>query len=176
MDRKTNWLIVNKNLICTLAVLIAYILQETPVLLAIMGVRPVLVISVITVIAMFEGEFAGGLYGLLGGLLCDVAAAHIFGVASLFFLVLGCGCGLLVIYLIQPNTKTAFLLGLGFALVYGLVSHYLIYGMWGYEGAASLIFTNTIPSAVYTAAAAAILLKPMKKFHEYFEEALEKHR
>lgn len=174
MDQKTKWLIIAKNLICVLAVLLAYILQETPALLAIKEVRPVLVISVVTLIAMFEGEFAGGLFGLFGGLLCDTAAAHIFGVASIFFLVLGCGCGLLVIYLIQPNEKTAFLLAGGFALVYGLVSHYLIYGLWGYEGAARLILVNTLPGALYTASSAALLLKPMKKFHDYFEEALEK--
>lgn len=173
MDQKTKRLIVIKNLICTLAVLIAFILQETPALFEIREVRPVLVIAVVTVIAMFEGEFAGGLFGLLGGLLCDIAAAHIFGVASIFFLVLGCGCGLLVIYLIQPNRKTAFLLAFGFALVYGLASHYLIYGLWGYEGASQLILEKTLPGALYTALAAAILLWPMRKFHEYFEEALE---
>ena len=173
MDQKTKRLIVIKNLIYTLSVLLAFILQETPVLFEIREVRPVLVIAVVTVIAMFEGEFAGGLFGLLGGLLCDTAAAHIFGVASIFFLVLGCGCGLLVIYLIQPNRKTAFLLAFGFALIYGLASHYLIYGLWGYEGASQLIVAKTLPSALYTALAAALLLWPARKFHEYFEEALE---
>ena len=52
-------------------------------------------------------------------------------------------------------------------------SHYLIYGLWGYEGASQLIVAKTLPSALYTALAAALLLWPARKFHEYFEEALE---
>ena len=105
----------------------------------------------VTAIAMNEGEFSGGLFGLFGGLLCDTAVFHIFGAASIFFLVLGCGCGLLIIYLIQPTVRSAFLLSGSFALIYGLAAHYLIYGMWGYEGAARLLFTRTFPSAVSTA-------------------------
>ena len=58
---------------------------------------------------------------------------------------------LLIIYLIQPTVRSAFLLSGSFALIYGLAAHYLIYGMWGYEGAARLLFTRTFPSAVSTA-------------------------
>ncbi len=151
MEQKTLRLFILKNIIYTILVLICYILQETPRLLVIGNVRPVLVISVIAAIAMVEGEFAGGLFGLLGGVLCDTAAFHIFGVAPIFFLILGCSCGLLVIYLIQPNVKTAFLLCGGFALVYGVIAHYLIYGLWGYAGANRLLIVKTLPSAVYTA-------------------------
>lgn len=171
MDQKTKRLFIIKNMIYTLAVLLAYVLQETPALFEIRGVRPVLVISAVTVIAMLEGEFSGGLFGLLGGILCDISAAHISGVAALFFLVLGCTCGLLVIYLIQPNIKTAFLLSGGFTLIYGLAAHYLIYGLWGYEGASRLLLFKTLPCAVYTAAAGALLFIPARRLHMAFEEA-----
>lgn len=172
MEQKTLRLFILKNLIYTILVLICYILQETPRLLAFGNVRPVLVISVIAAIAMVEGEFAGGLFGLFGGVLCDTAAFHIFGVAPIFFLVLGCTVGLLVIYLIQPNAKTAFLLCGGFALIYGVVAHYLIYGIWGYAGANRLLFFKTLPGALYTALFGMAAYLFIKWIHDRFEEKI----
>lgn len=170
MEQKTLRLFILKHVIYTVLVLVCYILQETPRLLAIGNVRPILVISVIAAIAMIEGEFAGGLFGLLGGVLCDTAAFHIFGVAPIFFLILGCACGLLVIYLIQPNVKTAFLLCGGFALVYGVIAHYLIYGLWGYAGANRLLLFKTLPSAVYTALFGMAAFWLVRWIHGRFEE------
>lgn len=171
MEQKTRRLLITKNVIYTLLVLIAYILQETPLFLEIKGICPMLVISVITAISMMEGELSGGLFGLLGGILCDTAAFHIFGVASMFFLVLGCGCGLLVIYLIQANWRTAFLLSFGFSLIYGLISHYLIYGLWGYEGSAMLLLAQTLPCAVYTGILGLLAFLLIKHLYDGFEEA-----
>lgn len=121
LEQKTLRLFLWKNFIYTLLILLAYLLQETPALFP-AALRPVLVISMVTAIAMNEGEFSGGLFGLFGGLLCDTAVFHIFGAASIFFLVLGCGCGLLIIYLIQPTVRSAFLLSGSFALIYGLAA------------------------------------------------------
>ena len=170
MEQKTLRLFILKHIIYTILVLVCYILQETPRLLVIGNVRPVLVISVIAAIAMVEGEFAGGLFGLFGGVLCDTAAFHIFGVAPIFFLILGCACGLLVIYLIQPYAKTAFLLCGGFALIYGVIAHYLIYGIWGYAGANRLLIVKTLPSAVYTALFGMADFLLVRWIHSRFEE------
>ncbi|MFV0497197.1 MAG: hypothetical protein ACK5L0_03370 [Candidatus Fimivivens sp.] len=172
MEQKTLRLFIFKNIIYTVFILIGYILQETPRLLAIGNVRPVLVISVVTAIAMIEGEFVGGGFGLLGGILCDTAAFHIFGVAPIFFLILGCACGLLVIYLIQPNIKTAFLLCGGFALIYGTVAHYLIYGIWGYAGANRLLLTKTLPCAIYTAVFGMAAFLIVKRVNAWFEQKI----
>lgn len=173
MEQKTLRLFIWKNLIYTLLILLAYLLQETPALFP-EPLRPVLVISMVTAIAMNEGEFAGGLFGLFGGLLCDTAVFHIFGVASIFCLVLGCGCGLLIIYLIQPTVRSAFLLSGAFALIYGLAVHYLIYGMWGYDGAGRLLLTRTFPSAVSTAVFGMGCFWIVQKIHLGFEEAARK--
>ena len=160
MEQKTLRLFLWKNFIYTLLILLAYLLQETPALFP-AALRPVLVISMVTAIAMNEGEFSGGLFGLFGGLLCDTAV----------FLVLGCGCGLLIIYLIQPTVRSAFLLSGSFALIYGLAAHYLIYGMWGYEGAARLLFTRTFPSAASTAVFGMGCFWLVRKIRLAFEEA-----
>lgn len=170
MEQKTFRLFIIKNVIYTVIVLIAYILQETPRLLALGNIRPIIVIAVVTAIAMNEGEFSGGLFGLLGGVLCDTAAFHIFGVAPIFFLVLGCTCGLMVIYLIQSNVRTAFLLTGGFTLIYGFVAHYLIYGIWGYAGANRLLLVRTLPCALYSAAFGIPAFLFVRYLQSWFEE------
>ncbi|MEG2174189.1 MAG: hypothetical protein RR135_01725 [Oscillospiraceae bacterium] len=151
MEQRTLRLLLLKNILYTFLLLVCYIAQETPDLLTLWGICPLPVIGVITAIAMVEGEFSGGLFGLLGGILCDTAAFHIFGVASIFFLVLGTGIGLLIICLVQPNIKSSFLLTGVFAFIYGLACHYLLYGLWGYEGSAILLLRQTLPSALLTA-------------------------
>lgn len=168
MDQKQKRLFIIKNVIYTLLMLCCYILQETPGLLEFFGVRPMLIIAIVVCIAMFEGEFFGGLYGLFGGILCDTAAFHFFGIASVLFLILGCGCGLLIIYLVQPNRRTAFLLTAAFSFVYGIISHYLIYGMWGYDGASMLILSKTIPCAIYTAVASVLIYMLMTRLMPRF--------
>ena len=150
MDTRTRQLFILKNLIYTLALIAVYVLQETPLALSIGGVKPNLVIAAVVAIAMAEGEFSGGLYGLLGGILCDTAAFHIFGAASILFAAMGCGCGLITVYLVRSHWRTAFLMNLLFAFVYGTASHYLIYGMWGYQGAGMLYLTETLPAVIYT--------------------------
>ena len=130
MDTRTRRLFIIKNLIYTLALILAYVLQETPGMFSVAGIRPYLVVAAVVAVAMTEGEFPGGIYGLLGGILCDTAAFHIFGAGSVVFTVLGCGCGLVTNYLIRSNWRTALLLNASFAFIYGTVSHYLIYGMW----------------------------------------------
>jgi len=171
VDTRTRRLFILKNLIYTLVMIFAYVLQETPGAFSIGEVRPNLVIAVVVAIAMTEGEFSGGLYGLLGGILCDTAAFHIFGAASIIFATLGCGCGLVITYLVRSNWRTAFLMNILFAFVYGISSHYLIYGMWGYQGATMLFITKTLPSVVYTAAFGIFMYVTAQYNDKRFKEA-----
>lgn len=62
---KTRLTIGAKYLIYVLIVYFSYILQVTPSLFSIAGVRPVLVLPAVICIAMFEGEMAGALIGRL---------------------------------------------------------------------------------------------------------------
>ncbi|MEG1849398.1 MAG: hypothetical protein RRY21_03225 [Oscillospiraceae bacterium] len=175
MEQRTFRLFLLKNILYTLLVLACYLLQETPELLTLWGIRPTPVIGAVVAIAMTEGEFSGGLFGLFGGILCDMAAFHLSGVASIFFLVLGCTCGLLIVCLVQSNLRTALLLSAAFSLIYGLVSHYLIYGLWGYEHAGRLIFTRVLPGAALTALWGGGLFLLVRGLRARFDAALEQH-
>ena len=137
-------------------------------MLTLFGVRPSPVIACAVAIAMLEGEFAGGVFALFAGTLCDISAFHIYGVASILFLVLGVCCGLLVIYLMQSNIQTVMLLTFLWSLLYGITCHYLIYGIWDYEGSSLLLATKTLPTAAFSACWAFPLFLLVGKLHVAF--------
>ena len=139
-----------KHVIYALLLLLLYFLQEAPAC-ALFGVRAMPVIGLFIPIAMLEDEFCGGLYGLAAGILCDTASMAIFGVASMLFLIMGCAAGLLTIYLVNARPRSAALFTAAAAGIYGVICHYMLYGVWGYEGAGRLLLTQTLPSVLVTA-------------------------
>ena len=62
---------VLKFSVYALIVFSAYIIQTTPGLFDFYGIKPILVLPACICIAVFEGEFAGGLFGFFFGLFCD---------------------------------------------------------------------------------------------------------
>ncbi len=161
---------VFKHTIYTLLLVLCSVLQGTPGLLKWKAVHAMPVVAAVAVIAMAEGGFAGGLYGLFGGLLTDVWAFHIFGAASALFLVLGCVGGLWTLLMIHANRKTAFLLSCLFSLVYGSLSHYMIYGLWGYAGAGALFWKGVIPTALVTGLWGVVLFSVVNRVKRRFDE------
>ena len=71
---------VLKFSVYALIVFSAYIIQTTPGLFDFYGIKPILVLPACICIAVFEGEFAGGLFGFFAGLLCGASA---FGTSNL---------------------------------------------------------------------------------------------
>ena len=144
MEQKELKRFLLKNSIYALALLFAFVLGEIPSINPNMP-KGIPIVPLLVAIAMTEGEFYGGLFGFFSGILIDSMASHIFGIASIFFTIIGCACGLLVIYLMQNNLRTTVILSVVVSIVYGIVSYYIIYGMWAYEGSNIFLFRRTIP-------------------------------
>ncbi|MEG2144337.1 MAG: hypothetical protein RRY40_03295, partial [Oscillospiraceae bacterium] len=89
MENKALKYLCLKNLCYVLALILAFALGEIPSGI-IFGVRALPAIPIVTAISMTEGDFYGGIYGFLAGVLMDTYAAHIFGIASIVFTILGC--------------------------------------------------------------------------------------
>lgn len=149
MEKKT-WLIACKHCAYALMLLLLFLIQEAPSV-TLFGVRGVPVAGLFVAVAMLEDEMAGAFFGLAAGILCDTASAQVFGVASVLFLVLGCTVGLLVMYMVNSCPRSALLMSGTAGLLYGLVTHYLLYGFWDYAGSGVLLLTQTLPSALLTA-------------------------
>lgn len=133
------------------------------------GIKSIPVIGLFVSIAMVENELIGGIFGLIAGILCDGASALVFGVASALFLIMGCAAGLLSMYLINPRPKSAMLLTGAFALIYGIIVHYSLYGIWGYEGAFMLLLKGTLPSVFLTSLWGFLLFFAVSRFHNFVE-------
>ena len=75
---------VIKFFTCFVIVFASYIIQTTPGLFEFFGIKPILVLPACICIAVFEGEFAGGLFGFFAGLLCDSASETVLASTRLF--------------------------------------------------------------------------------------------
>lgn len=172
MEQKAQRYIAIKYVLYFAVMIFLFSLGERTALLP-FGIRSVPVIGLFISIGMIENELAGGLFGLLVGILCDGASALVFGTASILFLLMGCAVGLLSMYLLNPRPKSAMLLTTGAALFYGLVTHYFLYGIWGYEGAGILLLTRTLPSALLTGAWGFALFYVIKSIHTFIRMKIE---
>lgn len=144
MEQREKKILVIKNLVYFAFVLLLFVMGEIPKL-SLFGFNAIPVISAVVAISMAEDNLYGGIYGFIAGLMVDTYAAHIFGLASAVFAVLGFVAGSLVIYLLQDNMRTSLILTAAFSSIYGIICHYVLYGMWDVEGGFLFFFYHTVP-------------------------------
>lgn len=152
MNRTTK-IVVLKHTVYVLLLLFCYVLQTTPDLFVIAGIKPVLVIPIAVVIAMQEGEFIGCIYGTAAGFLHDMNSSALFGYHALMTAVCCTMIGLFVIYLVQYNLLGCLLFVSATLLIQGSIAFLFTYGMWGHESVWKLYVFYTLPTTVYSVAA-----------------------
>ncbi len=173
MNRQRLRLIL-KYLLYVLVIFFAFIAQTTPGVLSFCGVRPTLVLPACICIAVYEGEYVGGLLGALGGLLCDFCADSIFGFNSILFVVLCCAAGLGFIYLIRSTFTNVLMISLAALFLRALIEFFFSYVIWGHEALSGLFYMYVAPSAVWSAAFTPIFYFIARGIHRGFESADER--
>ena len=138
-----------KNALYFAAVLIFFVMGEIPQFDPLIF-KAIPVIPIVVSLSVLEGDMAGGIFGFIAGLMVDTYAAHIFGLASVIFTVAGFLSGVLVTYLLQNNMRTAFILTFALSSFYGIISFYVIYGMWQVEGSVLMFAARTVPTVAVT--------------------------
>jgi len=162
---RTKVVLVIKYTAYGLLLLFLYVLQTTPGLFVILGSKPMLVVPAAIAIAMYEGEFTGGLYGAFAGLLCDMAGRMLFGFNGLFLTFFCIAAGLLVIYLMHCNVWNAMLYVFLAMLATGSLEFLFGYGMWGFYGVWRIYVFHTIPLILYTTAVTPLLFWLVRRMH-----------
>lgn len=162
-----------KYTIYVLIMLALCVLQTTPGFLSVFGIRPNLVIPVAVAIAVCEGEFVGGLFGALAGVLCDYGAPSLFGFNAIILLVCGVAAGLLAIYLLRPTVVNFCLLLAGTLLARGLLDYLLNFHMWGYPGVELILTRQVLPGIAYTLLLSPLAWLAINRMYGRFEEMLE---
>lgn len=156
MNRK-KWFHAAKYAAYVVVMVVLYVVQTTPGFLAVFGVKPNFVIPAAICIAMLEGEYIGGLYGALAGILCDLGSFTLFGFNAIIIMIACVITGLLVIYMLHSSVINYVLLLSGTLLVRGLLDFLLSYVMWNYENIWMFFFYRMLPSIIYSVAAAPLV-------------------
>ncbi len=139
-----------KYILYVLITVLLYCLQMTPLLLDVLGVKPMLVFAFALCIAMFEGSLAGGIFGFISGILCDFGSDMMFGANALMCFLCCVGAALLTIHLIRRTVWTALLTVTVAMTLRAFAEYYLLYGMWSYAGAGAVFTERLLPVAVYS--------------------------
>lgn len=133
-----------------LIVFFAYIIQTTPGLFDFFGIKPILVLPACICIAVYEGEFAGGLFGFFFGLFCDSTSETIFGFNALIFLVFCVIAGLSTIYIFRRSVMNVMLLCLGAVFLRSCLEFYFNFVLFEYENLTAFFYTEIGPQIVLT--------------------------
>lgn len=118
------------------------------------------------IVAMFEKEVPGAVFGLLGGCLWDITATSFDGGHALFFAVCGAVCGLITRYFLRNNLASAYLLTTSTAVLFSLGHWFFYVFMNRTDGAFAALVQFYLPQLLLT-----LLLVP---FIYFLVRAIEK--
>ena len=133
-----------------LIVFALYIIQTTPGFFDFYGINPVLVLPACICIAVYEGEFAGGLFGFFFGLFCDSSSETVFGFNALLYLVFCVLVGLSTIYIFRRSTMNIMLLCLGAVFLRSALEFFFGFVLFGYENLVPFFYTQIAPQIVFS--------------------------
>ena len=152
-----------------LIIYVLYILQSTPGFLEISGTAPILVLPACICLAVYEGEFAAGIFGFFAGVLCDCAAETVFGFNALFCMLLCVGAGLVFIYVLRRSVLNVMLISLFAIFTRGVLEFFFTFVIYDYQGLAQFFYTVIAPQAVWTAVFSLPLCLLFRYLHSRFE-------
>lgn len=136
--------------IYSLLLLLFYVLQTTPAVLSIAGVKPMLLIPLAVCAACFEQPLASGIFGLFCGLFTDAASDYLLGFNALI-LMLSC----VVISLIHTNFLKSKLFntlvsGGCVLLIQRALDYLFYYSIWGLDPHGYILLHQILPCAGYS--------------------------
>ena len=151
------------------ALFVCAALQTTPGLLQLGQAKPLFILPLCLAVAVYEGEFAGALFGAVSGLLWDYTAGRTVGMLALEMLLL-CFAVSAVMQLYFKNSAANFALIASAAALLVLTLDWLFfYYMPGYSGAASRWLWFVLPTAALSVPVCFPLFGVVRRIHEEFK-------
>ena len=152
-----------------LALFVCAALQTTPGLFQIGEAKPLLILPLCLAVAVFEGEFAGALFGAVCGLLWDYTAGRTVGMLAVELLLLCFAVGVLVQLYLQSALGNFVVIGTAAALLVLSCDWLFFYFMPGYSGAAQRYLWFVLPSTALTILPALVEFCYVRKIHTEFQ-------
>ena len=150
------------------ALFVCAALQTTPGLLQLGQAKPLFILPLCLAVAVYEGEFAGALFGAVSGLLWDYTAGRTVGMLALELLLLCFGVSVLVQLYLQVNPGNFAAISTVTALLVLSLDWLFFYYMPGYTGAALRYLIFVLPSAALTIPAALLAFWLVQRIHDGF--------
>lgn len=135
----------------TLEIIVFYVLEQTPRFVPeVFGAKPLLLLPIIIMIALFEGERVALGFGILVGVLLDISFSWNLGFYAITIPILGYILGLISRNVIKNTFPTAILVSAAsIFLVYTL--HFLFYYIFsGFHYALYAYLFHYLPAIFYT--------------------------
>lgn len=142
---------LKKYTVYILLLLFAHLLQNSlRIFPEIFGVRPVLLISAVVCIAMYEGEIVGAAIGLFAGALWDTVTVAADGYNALFLMAACAFCGVFLRVFLRNNILTYLWINSLVTVIY--FATYVIFFITsrGIDGGFMIFFRYYLPMAVYS--------------------------
>lgn len=149
--------------------LLCAVLQTTPGLLQFGAAKPLWLLPLALAVAVFEGEFAGAVFGAVCGLMWDWLAGRTVGMLALELLLLCFALSVLVQVYLQGSTWNFALISTGTALVVLSLDWLFFYYMPGYSWALSRWLTFVLPSAMMTLVPSLVLFSLVRHIYSAFK-------
>lgn len=151
-----------------LALFVCAALQTTPGLFQFGRAKPLLLLPLCLAVAVFEGEFAGALFGAVGGLLWDYTAGRTVGMLALELLLLCFALSVLVQLYLQATPVNFTLISTAAVLLVLSVDWLFFYYMPGYDAAAWRWLTFVLPSTALSIPAALLAFLLVQRIYAGF--------
>lgn len=117
---------------------------------AIFGVRPVLLISAVVCIAMYEGELIGAAAGLLAGALWDIVTVAADGYNALYLMLTCAVCGVVLRVFLRNNILTYIFVNSLITIFYFITYVLFFITSRGIDGGFMLFLRYYFPMAIYS--------------------------
>lgn len=144
----------------TIEILVFFIIERIPGLVpSLNSVKPMILVLVTIMIAMFEGSGVGAIFGFVAGIFLDVGAAGSFGFYTAAMTCVGFLVGKAAQKIIKFNLVTCVAIGIAFTAAF-YITHFLFeYLFCGYSDVTYAFFNHYLVGMLYT-----ILLSPFVYF------------
>ena len=153
------------------ALFVCAALQPTPGLFRLGQAKPLFILPLCLAVAVYEGEFAGALFGAVGGLLWDYTAGRTVGLLALGLLVLGFVASIIVRMYLQQSSANFLLLVAGSALLLLSTDFLFFYAMRGYPNGLQQYCTVVLPTLIFTAALSPLAFVGVRAVHVRWGES-----
>lgn len=172
----TRKLKILKYFIYVIFIFLLFVLENTPAFLAWGGIKLRIMMPCAVAVAIFEGEFAGGLLGAYCGLLYDFSSYTIFGFYSLQLLGVCTLVGLLYVFYIKTGKFAALATGFFVLLWFSLTEFYFYFVIWKYPGSLDWFLSRILPVAVLSAPLTVLFYLAESKFYNFFAEKIDERK